>query len=174
MSTAALIAFASQIGAPLIEGILAGKIGAGNATLVRDTVEAIATRVGVSAPQLEQMPVDEVSQFEDAIREVEVDIAPELIALYSQEIEGKMALFAQEAKEGWFSWGWRPAGMWVVLASFLFNAFGLHLVNAYFKIALPPMDWGQFMTFAGFYMSLYMGGHTLKNVAATWRGGPNA
>jgi hypothetical protein len=42
----------------------------------------------------------------------------------------------------------------------------LHVANAIWKIALPPMPWDQLIYFSGLYMGLYMGGHTVKDVVA--------
>ena len=50
------------------------------------------------------------------------------------------------------------------------NAIILHVANAIWKIALPPMPCEHLMAISALYMTLYMGGHTIKDVAGKWIG----
>lgn len=52
------------------------------------------------------------------------------------------------------------------MALWTWNVVGLHLLNALLKWRLPPMDMTVLLSLTGLFMALYMGGHTLKDVAA--------
>jgi hypothetical protein len=45
----------------------------------------------------------------------------------------------------------------------------LHVANAIWKVALPPVPFDQLLALTGIFMALYMGGHTLKDVASKWK-----
>ena len=70
---------------------------------------------------------------------------------------------------GWKA-AWRPLGMYFVMVLWAWQVVILHVCNAIWKIALPPMPYDQLVTFTGLYMGLYMGGHTLKDMASKWVG----
>lgn len=99
------------------------------------------------------------------MREVEAEM-PEKIALYAAELEARSALFEREDADGRFSRWWRPAGMYLILFFWAWNIVLLHVFNAIWKIALPPVDFWVLLQFSALYMSLYMGGHTVKAVMA--------
>lgn len=43
----------------------------------------------------------------------------------------------------------------------LWNLVILHVANAAWKIALPPLDTANLLALTGLFLSLYMGGHTV-------------
>lgn len=169
-----LIAIAAQVGAPLVERVLAGRIGGTGAQLVTDTLSAIAREAGVAPDVLNAMAAsgepDQVATVEAAMSAVEAQM-PELLTLYQAELDAKMAIFEQEAKGPWWTWAWRPAGMWMLGFLWLYNVALLHWANAFWKIALPPVEFSVLLQISVLYMSLYMGGHTVKSVVANWVGG---
>lgn len=164
---APLIALATQVGLPLIEKILTRKIGGANAALATDTVRQIAERVGTNPAGIDAVAAQEPGRVIDAMREVE-RMAPDLVAAYAAERDGLIAILQAEQAEPFWAWAWRPAGMWGLGALWLWNQIGLHVANAVWKIALPPTDTAVLMQISALYMTLYMGGHTVKDVAARW------
>lgn len=165
--SAALAALALQVGAPLVEKILARRIGAGNAALARDVVTTIAETAGVAPDNLERAAAEEPERIATALRKVESSL-PETIALYEAELEGKLAMFSAEKAEPLWVRAWRPLGMYGLGVLWFWNLIGLHVANAYWKIALPPTDLAVLMQLSALYMSLYMGGHTVKDLAEKW------
>lgn len=170
----ALIAIAQAVGAPLVERVLAGRIGDTGSRLVMDTVGAIAREMGISPEQVDRIAtdgdVDRQIELQEAISAVERGM-PDLLTLYSAELDAKMKIFEQEAKGPWWTWAWRPAGMWGLGFLWLYNVALLHWANAFWKIALPAVDFAVLLQISALYMSLYMGGHTVKSVVANWVGG---
>lgn len=161
----ALLSLAASVGAPMIEKVLAGKIGGGNAELVGDVVRRIADHAGGAPEDLPELVERAPESVGEAIKATE-RAAPELIALYAAGLEGQFALLQREMREPVWTWAWRPLGMYGLGALWLWNLIGLHVLNAVFKIALPPTDLSILLQLTGLYMALYMGGHTVKDLVA--------
>lgn len=166
---APLIAIALQAGLPSIAAILQRKLGDAGGGLAADVLGAIAARAGVTPDQLETTAAENPGRLIDAMRQVE-PMTPELIALYTRGLEHQFTLLQAEMAEGGWKAAWRPAGMWFVLFLWLWQVVILHVCNAIWKIALPPMPWDQLIYFSGLYMGLYMGGHTIKDAVAKLAG----
>lgn len=165
----AILALAAQIGVPLIKQVLSGRIGAPNADLAGDVVEAIARRAGVGAPELPDLIDRDQPRAVDALRATEAAM-PEMLALYAQGLEGQFALLQAEQKGHWLGWAWRPAMMWLLGFLWLWQLVILHVANAVWKVALPPADSTTLLGLTSVYMALYMGGHTLKDAVRVVRG----
>lgn len=167
--SAALLAVATQIGAPLIRRVLSDRIGAQNTELATSVVEAVARRAGVGVSDLDWLAEDDQTSLVDAVRETEAAM-PEMLALYAQGLEGQFALLQAEQKGPWWGWAWRPAMMWLLAVLWLWNIIALHVANAIWKIALPPTDSATLLGLTSVYMALYMGGHTIKDVMRVSKG----
>jgi hypothetical protein len=164
----ALIALATSVGAPLVEKILSRKIGSDNARLATEVVGAIAKRAGVAPEALEEEAARDPDKVGIAIQDVNADVAPELLELLDAELQSKTALLTAETGEAAWISAWRPIGMYFTMFLWLWNAMLLHVANAIWKIALPPMEWPVLMSWSALYLSLYMGGHTVKSVVGDW------
>lgn len=168
MSTA-LIALAIEIGAPLVRRVLSDQFGATNARLAEQVVGAVAERLGIEPAFVDQYAVDHPEEARLAIAEVE-RMTPEIMQVMLAETKAREALLlAETAKGGWQS-AWRPAAMYMLGFLWLWTVIILHVLNAVFKIALPAMDLITLLQLTGLYMTLYMGGHTAKEVARAWKG----
>ncbi|WP_288960032.1 hypothetical protein [uncultured Sulfitobacter sp.] len=166
---ALLISLAAEIGAPIIEKILSKKLGESTGGLVSNIIRAIADHAGASVDDLSDLARDEPELVKSAIAEVEA-MAPEMIALYSQELEYQRTAMELDAKGPLWTWAWRPAGMWGLGVLWFWSVIVLHVANAYFKTALPQPPYDILMGLSALYLSLYMGGHTVKAVAGKWLG----
>jgi hypothetical protein len=163
-----LAAVAGQAGLKLVKGVLSRRLGDANGKLAGEVLEAIATRVGVPADQLESVEDSKRGEIIAAMRDIEATVIPEQINLMLAENEARLAMFAAEQDgPAWVS-AWRPAGMYVLGFLWLWNTVFLHIANAIWKIALPVMPFDQLLQLSGLYMGLYMGGHTVKDVVAKW------
>ncbi|SFJ36199.1 hypothetical protein, partial [Albimonas pacifica] len=158
-----LASVAASVGAPLVERVLAGRIGAGNASLVSGMVKAIAGHAGVAPEELPELHRTDPDRLAVSVTTAEVDAAPELIALYASELESKTTLLLAEMREPRWTWAWRPLGMYGIGALWFWNVIVLHVLNAVFKIALPQMPLGELFNLTALFLGLYMGGHTVKD-----------
>lgn len=157
-----LATVAASVGAPLIERILAGRIGAENAGLVSGVVAAVAQEAGVKPQALPDLARDHPEDLRSAVAAAERK-APELLALYASELESKTTLLLAEMREPRWTWAWRPLGMYGIGALWFWNVIVLHVLNAVFKIALPQMPLGELFNLTALFLGLYMGGHTVKD-----------
>ena len=174
MSASALISLAGSIGAPLIEQVLAKRIGAGNADLVSNVLAEIAGQLGVAPEEVEGLAEADPGRVETAIIEAEATLG-ERVALYTQGLEYQLAALKAEAGDPVWMRAWRPAGMYVLGFLWVWAIVLLHVANAIFKIALPQPDLWVLFQLTALYMTLYMGGHTFKDFVSTrWggKGGP--
>lgn len=165
----ALIALAGQAGFSIIEKIIAKKFGDGAGQLAGDVLGEIAAQVGVPVDQLDQAAVENPAVVTQALRNVE-ERSPEMIALYAAGLELQKAQLAAEASEPLWMRAWRPGGMYMIGLLWIWNVIILHVANAIWKIALPPMPFEQLIQLSGLYMGLYMGGHTIKDAVTKWAG----
>ncbi|WP_085836191.1 hypothetical protein [Aquimixticola soesokkakensis] len=164
---AALIALAAKLGASAVEKILTRKLGPATGELVADVIRSIASAAGTTPEQLPTVLRDDPMRVENAILDVESE-APEKLALYAQGLAYQLEIAKQEATGPLWTWAWRPAGMYGLGALWFWNVVFLHILNAAFKIALPPTPFDVLLQLTAAYMALYMGGHTVKDVAGKW------
>ncbi len=162
-----LAGMAADLGAPMVKRILQGKLGDTKGALAGQVIDRIAEAVGATPTTLDQVIADRPADVVEAITSAERE-APEMLASYAAGLEGQFALAqAEMAREHWISWAWRPAAMWGFGVLWFWNLVILHVANAYWKIALPQTDLSVLFQLNAVYMGLYMGGHTLKDFAAT-------
>lgn len=157
----ALIALAVQVGAPLVENVLARKFGTGSASLARTVIDAIAKEAGVPAMEVEALAEADPGRVSAAIQAVEPTV-PEMIDLYAAELAAKLEIFAAEKEEPLWVRAWRPLGMYGLGFLWFWNIIILHALNAIWKIALPQADLGVLMQLTALYLTLYMGGHLTR------------
>ena len=165
----ALAAIALNAGLPILEKILTGKLGDTGGALAVEVLAAIAKRAGVAPEDLEEVADRDPGVALDAMRKVEVE-SPLIVGLYAAGLQGQFALLQAETEEGGWKAAWRPAGMYMLGFLWLWNVVVLHVANAVWKVALPPMPFDQLLQVSGLYMGLYMGGHTVKDIASKWVG----
>ncbi len=155
--TSILIAAATKVGAPIIKSVLEKHVGGLAGTLAGTVVDQVAERLGVEP---EALPSVEDAEIGNAVSEVNANM-PELIALYEKGLQGQFALLQAEQAEGFWQSAWRWG--WMYLLAFLWIcAFLLFPVLRVFGIHIEPIDNTTLMTLTGWFISLYMGGHTLK------------
>ncbi|MEO0861123.1 MAG: 3TM-type holin [Pseudomonadota bacterium] len=166
MSASALIGLAAEVGAPLVRRILERRVGGGNAKLAIDVAGAVARRAGIDVSELDAQAASRNPQVMTAIRDVETGEAAELIAVYAEEADARLALLSAESAETEPRWksAWRPAMMYLIGFFWLWSII-IVPVSATFGIALDVPDLGLLMQLTLVYLSLYMGGHTVKAVA---------
>ncbi|GAA0311610.1 MULTISPECIES: hypothetical protein [Rhodovulum] len=165
--SAALVSIAAQVGAPVVRKILERRIGAANAELAEHVVAAIARQAGVRYDEVEQLATYQPDRVSDAILAVE-SASPELLALYTAELEAKAAMLAREDEGHWLRWLWRPFWMYLLAYLWWWNIQGAHVANAIWKTAIPTAPFEVLLGLTVSYLTLYMGGHTGKAIAASF------
>jgi hypothetical protein len=159
-----LLSAAVQLGLPHLRRLLDPAIGPRGGDVVTRIVATIAERAGTTPDGLEQVHAATPGVVLDAMKEVEKSVLPEMVPVFLADAEAARALADAEAESPWRS-AWRPLGMYLILALWVWNIILLHVANAVWKIALPPVDFSVLLQFSVLYLGLYMGGHTVKDVA---------
>ena len=166
-----LLGILTKLGTPLLKMVVEESLPPPLNRLGGKAIDVLSEALGT-----EPTPEAIVAKYEAdpegagaVIREVEAN--PEAILAGVAQQKETNTLFAQEAKEPWWAWAWRPAGMWGLGVLWFWNIMVLHILNAIFKTALPPVDLWVLFNLSALYMGLYMGGHTVKDfVAKKWGG----
>jgi hypothetical protein len=163
----ALATIALNAGIPLVGKILSRRLGDDAGKLLTDVLSAVAASAGTTPEDLDRLADEDPNRVMDAMRVVEAK-SPELIALYAAEVQLAQAALQSEQGEPLWARLWRPFGMYFIMFLWAWNAVILHVANAIWKIALPPMPWDILLGLSGLYFSLYMGGHTVKDIVSKW------
>lgn len=154
---AVILGAAAKVGAPVVKSILEKHVGGLAGSLAGSIVDQVAERVGVEP---EALPQADPQIVENAVRDIEA-AGPELIALYQAGLKGQFALLQAEGKEGFWPSAWRWGWMYL-LAFFWLCAFLIFPVAKAFGLVIDPIDAAQLLTLTGWFITLYMGGHTVK------------
>ena len=158
---------ALKAGLPFVDKLLRRKLGDRDGQLVGQVVTAIAARAGLRPDELETVADTTPGRVIEAMRAVEAS-TPDMIAAYDRDLQLQLATLEAEQDEPVWMRAWRPAGMYLLGFLWLWNSVLLHVANAIWMTALPPMPFTDLIQLSGLYMALYMGGHTVKDVVKTW------
>ncbi|WP_159953058.1 3TM-type holin [Rhizobium sp. 18065] len=165
--TAILIAAAAKVGAGVVKDILEKHVGGAAGEIGGTIIDAIAGKAGVEPSELPTLPGP---TLEAAISQVEQDAPAIILAHVEQQREANRLMLAEMDKatpETWWMWGWRPAGMWLMLLCVAWYVMLRPIVNAVlwsFNSAIQielGLDIGNFLGIFTIYTGLYMGGNTL-------------
>lgn len=164
-----LASMALSAGLPIVEKVLSGRLGDGAGQLAAQVLRSVAEAAGTTPDAVEDLAAANPGRVIDAMREVERK-TPEIMALYAADAQLQLAALAADQDEPLWARLWRPFGMYFIMFLWAWNAMVLHVANAIWKIALPPMPWDILLGLSGLYFSLYMGGHTVKDIVSKWTG----
>lgn len=171
-----LAGVAAKVGATLVKSVLEEKIGgtAGKAggLLVDTVVGTIAEKVGVPVEQLPSLPE---KQLEKAVLDVE-PVMPELIALWQAGVQGQFGLLMAEQREAWYQSAWRWGWMYLLAFFWIWRIVIVPIVNSRSAVQVEAIDLAVLLTLTTWFISLYMGGHTVKalgesaiNAVKSWK-----
>ena len=155
---APLISLPLQAGLPIVEKILSRRIGDGNGQLATAVIRAIADRAGVAPDDLDAFVDTTPGRVIEAMRDVEKS-APDMLAAHDRDLQLQLATLAAEQGDPNWMRAWRPGWMYLLGFLWLWNLVLLHVANALWKIALPPLPTTDLLALTGLFLSLYMGGH---------------
>lgn len=103
-----------------------------------------------------------------AAREVEAS-DPAFWAYLAGRGQDQATLFQREdARESFFSWGWRPAMSWLLILLWAWGGMLLPLINAAFGAGIAALSVADLLAFSGIWLAIYGGGHTVKDIAAKY------
>jgi hypothetical protein len=164
---------AAKIGAELVGKALGDRFGPAGGALAETVIGTVAEKLGVEPDALPNVPAKEL---EKAVKATEADM-PELIALWAKGLDGQFGLLKAEAKEGLVQSAWRWGWMYLLAVVWTWTWMAGPIVNHFADQPIELPDRDTLTTVTGWFMALYMGGHTIKAlgenaIAAvkSWRG----
>jgi len=154
-----------KAGAPILKGLLEKEVGGTAGQIGSVVIDTLGAALGVE-PTAEAIvakhATDPVS-VEATIREYENN--KEWIAYMVAATAGRDRMIEREdARESFFSWAWRPAMSWLVIFLFGWAMVLVPLANAAFGAAIIAPSTADILQFAGIWLVIYGGGHTVKEV----------
>lgn len=172
--TAIIAGAAAKVGADLVGKAVGGIFGPTGGQLAESVVTSVAVKLGVEPEAIASVPAD---RLETAVQSVEAEM-PERIALWAKGLDGQFALLATEQKEGSWQSGWRWG--WMYLLGLFWTCYILIFpLLAALGLSIERVDAAILLTLTTWFISLYMGGHTVKalgdsaiNAVKSWRSRP--
>jgi hypothetical protein len=168
-ATAAVIATLGpilvKVGAPILKRILEDDIGGTTGKVGSVVVDAIGGALGVEptpeaiAKKYEEDPAGTAAAIQNV--EASRDWALYLVAANASR---DRLLEREDKRESFFAWGWRPAMSWLVIFLFGWAMVLVPTVNAAFDAAIVAPSTADILQFAGIWLVIYGGGHTIKSV----------
>lgn len=148
---------AAKLSVPIIKRVIGQKLGGQNSELADTIIDAIASRAGVTPKEI---PNVSKQVLESAIINSEEEAASLTVnELESQKLANDLQM-AEMGKESFWAWAWRPAWMWLLMPLWVWVIVVAPLLG--YDVGEVT---GMLMTLTVTYLGLYMGGHTIKQVA---------
>ncbi|MCO5082637.1 MAG: hypothetical protein M9955_13400 [Rhizobiaceae bacterium] len=169
----AIAGAAAKVGAKMVGKVVSGVLGERGGQLAEAVVTSVAEKLGVEP---EAIPDAAEKDLGTAVWKTEAEM-PEMIALWSKGLDGQFALLEAETKEGLLQSAWRWG--WMYLLALIWSCYLLVFpVLAVFGVHVERVDLAVLLTLTTWFISLYMGGHTVKalgesaiNAVKTWKDG---
>ncbi len=164
-----LIEAATRVGAPIVKQLLEKHLGGAAGEIGGMVIDAIASKAGVPPDDLPSVPAKDL---EAAVAATETE-TPLLVATWAEQQReaNRLMLAEMDKSESWWTWAWRPAWMWFLGFLFLFRLVLVPIADAALGSDIATsVDISTMMTLTAWFMGLYMGGHTLKDLAVKWAG----
>lgn len=175
---------AGKIGARLVKKAVEGGDGLAG-VVIGKIIDKVGERLG-RAVKPDEAGTLTPAELEPAVAAVEAEM-PEILLAWNEQQRAAHDMMRAEMDKGgdaWWTWAWRPAGMWLFLLLVLWYALVFPIVNFYAAWGGLParletvLDVASFVALFMFFAGFYMGGHTAKDfftkaaaALGQWRGG---
>lgn len=165
---AVIAAAAAKVGAGMVKSVVERSLGAGAGQIAGDlagnVIDTVARKAGVEPIDLPTLADREPGQVEEAVLATEADM-PELIALWQRGLDGQFALLQAETQEGGLKAFWRYGWMYLLAVFWIWRIIIVPVANRYLGPSpIEPVDFAVLLTLTSWFMALYMGGHTVKEL----------
>lgn len=157
-----------SLGAPILGSILRTNVGGVAGEASAKVIEALADALGAE-PELEAVKkaIEADPNADRRVQAIERERSAEWIAYLTMATSQRNQMLDREDERGSvFSWGWRPAMSWMLLFLWSWNGVILPVANATAGASIVPIPWEHLLGFAGLWLAIYGGGHTIKSVLA--------
>lgn len=163
-----LAGIAAKVGAGLVEKVLGDRFGPAGGKLAETVIGEIAERAGVSPPALPELAGGNAADrriVEKAVTAVEAGMPELILAHVEQQREANRLMLAEMDKEPVWAWAWRPGWMWLLALMWLCRLLVIPVADGISGGDIAgSIDISVMLTLTGYFLALYMGGHTLKDL----------
>lgn len=155
-----------SLGAPILGSILRTNVGGVAGEASAKVIEALADAFGAQpAPEAVKAAIEADPKAASTVQAIERERSAEWIAYLTMATSQRdQMLDREDARDSVFSWGWRPAMSWMLLFLWWWNGVILPIVNATAGASIASIPWEHLLGFAGLWLAIYGGGHTIKSV----------
>lgn len=155
-----------SLGAPILGSILRTNIGGAAGEASAQVIEALAKAFGAQpSPEAVQAAIEADPEAAAKVQAIERERSAEWVAYLTMATSQRNRMLDREDERGnVLSWGWRPAMSWMLLFLWSWNGVILPIVNAIAGTSIVPIPWEHLLGFAGLWLAIYGGGHTIKSV----------
>lgn len=140
-------------GAPILGEALGGKLGGQAGGLLAEVLGVPASPDAVSEAIADADP--------DVIQAFETNKSVDLAAIVAANNAFQLELAKLDKADGFFSYGWRPAMSWALLAFWGWSLMLVPLLNSAFHAAIPAPPTDSLLGFTTVWLTIYSGGNTL-------------
>jgi len=164
-----------SLGAPILGSILRTNVGGPAGEASAKVIEALADAFGAQpTPEAVKNAIEADPNAASRVQAIERERSAEWLAYLTMATSERNLMLDREDERGSvFSWGWRPAMSWMLLFLWSWNGVILPVVNATAGASIVPIPWEHLLGFAGLWLAIYGGGHTIKSVlgasSSSWR-----
>jgi hypothetical protein len=163
MSVGSIIAgIAAKVGAELVGRAVGDRFGRSGGQLAETVIDTVAGKLGVPREAIGEA---EPEAIERAVRATEREM-PMMLELWSKGLDHQFQLLQAETAEGFWQSAWRWGWMYLLALLWIWRMVVGPYVNAWLAArgAVVPelVDYAILLTLTTWFISLYMGGHTVK------------
>jgi hypothetical protein len=169
-----LAGIAAKVGAPIIKGILEQTVGGQVSEIGGKVIDEIAAQAGVARDQLEATIELHPESINAIVKETEADM-PRLIALWQTGLQGQFALLQAETAKGGLDSAWRWGWMYLLGFFWAWLIVIVPVLNLFMRLSGSAatlemiVTISTVLTLTSWFIALYMGGHTLKELGTNIR-----
>jgi hypothetical protein len=155
-----------SLGAPILGSILRTNIGGVAGEASAQVIDALAKAFGAQpTPEAVKAAIEADPNAAAKVQAIERERSAEWVAYLTMGTSQRNRMLDREDERGSvFSWGWRPAMSWMLLFLWSWNGVILPVVNATAGASIVSIPWEHLLGFAGLWLAIYGGGHTIKSV----------
>ncbi len=171
MLAAILAELAAKVGAPIIKDILEQQVGGKLSEVGGQVIDVIAANAGTNAEGLPEIIKTAPETVDAAILAAEANHGDRWLEMVQAANEAQFKLALAETEKGGWTSAWRP--LWMYLIGFFW--FCLIVLVPVINLFLPPpgitlvVSIATVLTLTSWFLALYMGGHTIKELGSTIR-----
>lgn len=156
-----ILSSAVRTGSEIVKDIVSAQLGPTIGGLAGTVVDNIAGSLGVDPEAIPTLPPD---QIDGAV--VAAEDNSEILRLYveQQRLTNNLLVAEMNKSESLWTWAWRPAWMWFLMLVWFYVLLVAPIVSGITGVTFEIPELGVVVSLTITFVTLYMGGHTLKDI----------